>query len=74
MELEKAFELGKMVMAILKWIGASEAEMRMVEAVCKNTKEVYKLDQGHSEVCSEVMGNISWMQGSALSTFLLVLP
>ena len=68
--LEKAYDKGEMVMATVRWMGVSEAEARMVEAMYERTKGRVVVG---SELSEEFPVNIGLRQGSALSPLLLVL-
>ena len=69
-DLEKAFDTvpRKMAMATLRWMGAPESEVGMVEAMYENTKG--RVGSGMSH---EFQVNIGLRQGSALSPLLFIL-
>ena len=70
--LEKAFDTvrRKMAMSTLRWMGAAESEVRMVEAMYENTKGRVVVRSGMS---NEFQENIGFRQGSALSPLLFIL-
>ena len=57
-------------MATLRWMGAPESEVRMVEAMYENTKGIVVVGSGMS---NEFQVNIGLRQGSALSPLLFIL-
>ena len=65
-DLEKAFDTVPRQMAIttLRWMGAPESEVKMVEAMYENTKARVVVGSGMS---NEFHVNIGLRQGSALS-------
>ena len=69
---EKAFDTvpRKMAMATMRWMGAPESEVRMVEAIYENTKGRVVTGLGMS---NEFQVNIGLRQGSALSSLLFIL-
>ena len=71
-DLEKPLTLSprKMAMATLRWMGAPESEVRMVEAMYENTKGRVVVGSGMS---NEFQVNIGLRQGSALSPLLFIL-
>ena len=71
-DLEKAFDTvpRKMAMATLRWMGAHESEVTMVEAMYENTKARVVVGSGMS---NEFQVNIGLRQGSALSTLLFII-
>ena len=71
-DLEKAFDTvpRKMAMATLRWMGAPELEVKMVEAMYENTKARVVVGSGMS---NEFQVNIGLRQGSALSPLLFIL-
>ena len=71
-DLEKAFDTvpRKMAMTSLRWKGAPESEVRMVEAIYGNTKGRVVIGSGMS---NEFQENIGLRQGSALSQLLFIL-
>ena len=60
----------EMAMASLRWMGASEPEVNMVEAVYENTKARVVVGSGMS---NEFQVNIGLRKGSALSPLLFIL-
>ena len=70
-DLEKAFDTlpRKMAMATLRWMGAPESEVRMVEAMYENTKGRVVVGSGMS---NEFQVTIGLKQGSALSPLLFI--
>ena len=66
-DLEKAFDTvpRKMAMASLRWTGAPESEVRMVEAMYGNSKGRVVVLVG-SGMSNEFQVNIGLRQGSAL--------
>ena len=70
--LEKAFDTvpRKMVMPTLRWMGAPESEVKMVEATYENTTGRVVVGSGMS---NEFQVNIGLRQGSALSPLLFIL-
>ena len=71
-DLEKAYNTvpREMVMATVRWMGVSEAEARMVEAMYERTKGRVVVGSGLSE---EFPVNIGLRQGSALSPLLFIM-
>ena len=71
-DLEKAFDTVPRQMAIttLRWMGAPESEVKMVEAMYENTKARVVVGSGMS---NEFQVNIGLRQGSALSPLLFIL-
>ena len=71
-DLEKAYATvpRETVMAAVRWMGVSEAEARMVEAMYERTKGRVVVGSGLSE---EFPVNIGLMQGSALSPLLFIM-
>ena len=71
-DLEKAFDTvpRKMAMATLRWMGAPESEVKMVEAMYENTTGRVVVGSGMS---NEFQVNIGLRQGSALSLLLFIL-
>ena len=71
-DLEKSFDTvpRKMAMTSLRWMGAPESEVRMVEAIYGNTKGRVVIGSGMS---NEFQENIGLRQGSALSQLLFIL-
>ena len=71
-DLEKAFDTvpRKMAMATLRWMGAPESEVKMVEAMYENTTGRVVVVSGMS---NEFHVNIGLRQGSALSPLLFIL-
>ena len=71
-DLEKAFDTvpRKMAMANLRWMGAPESEVKMVEAMYENTTGRVVVGSGMS---NEFQVNIGLRQGSALSPLLFIL-
>ena len=71
-DLEKAFDTvpRKMAMATLRWMGAPESEVKMVEAMYENTTGRVVVGSGMS---NEFQVNIGLRQGSALSPLLFIL-
>ena len=71
-DLEKAFDTVPRQMAIttLRWMGAPESEVKMVEAMYENTKARVVIGSGMS---NEFQVNIGLRQGSALSPLLFIL-
>ena len=59
-----------MAMATLRWMGAPESEVRMVEAMYEDTKGRVVVGSGMS---NEYQVNIGLRQGSALSPLLFIL-
>ena len=59
-----------MALATLRWMGAPESEVRMVEAMYENTKGRVVVGSGMS---NEFQVNIGLRQGSALSPLLFIL-
>ena len=57
-------------MVTLRWMGAPESEVRMIEAMHENTKGRVVVGSGMS---NEVQVNIGLRQGSALSQLLFIL-
>ena len=51
MDLEKAYDTApkEMAMATLIWMGVLEAEVRLVEGMCKGTKGIVLVGPGMSE-------------------------
>ena len=74
-DLEKAFDNipRKMAMATLRWMGAPESEVRMVEAMYENTKGRVVQPVVGSGMSNEFQVNIGLRQGSALSPLLFIL-
>ena len=72
LDLEKAFDTvpRKMAMATLRWMGAPESEVKMVEAMYENTTGRVVVGSGMS---NELQVNIGLRKGSALSPLLFVL-
>ena len=68
---EKAFDTvpRKMKMATLRWMGAPESEVKMVEAMYENTKARVVVGSGMSNAFQV---NIGFRQGSALSPLLFI--
>ena len=68
-DLEKAYDTvpRKMEMATLRWMGAPESEVRMVEAMYENAKGRVVVGSGMS---NEFQVNIGLRQGSAMSPLL----
>ena len=71
-DLEKAFDTVPRQMAIttLRWMGAPESEVNMVEAMYENAKARVVVGSGMS---NEFQVNIGLRQGSALSPLLFIL-
>ena len=71
-DLEKAFDTvpGQMAITTLRWMGAPESEVKMVEAMYENTKARVVVGSGMS---NEFQVNIGLRQGSALSPLLFIL-
>ena len=71
-DLEKAYDtvLREMVMATVRWMGVSETEARMVEAMYERTKGRVVVGSGLSE---EFLVNIGLRQASAHSPLLFIL-
>ena len=71
-DLEKAFDTvpRKMAMATLRWMGAPESEVKMVEAMYENTTGRVVVGSGMS---NEFQVKIGLRQGSALSPLLFIL-
>ena len=71
-DLEKAFDTvpRKMTMATLRWMGAPESEVKMVEAMYENTTGRVVVGSGMS---NEFQVNIGLRQGSALSPLIFIL-
>ena len=71
-DLEQAFDTvpRKMAMAALRWMGAPESEVKMVEAMYENTTGRVVVGSGMS---NEFQVNIGLRQGSALSPLLFIL-
>ena len=59
-----------MVMATLRWMGVPEAEVTLVEGMCKGTKERALVGHGMSK---EFSVNIGLRQGSRLSLFMFIM-
>ena len=72
LDLEKAFDTvpRKMAMATLRWMGAPESEVKMVEAMYENTTGRVVVG---SWMSNEFQVNIGLRQGSALSPLLFIL-
>ena len=70
-DLEKAVDTvpRKMEMATLRWMGAPESEVKMVEAMYENTTGRVV----GSDMSNEFQVNIGLRQGSALSLLLFIL-
>ena len=70
-DLEKAFDTvpRKMAMATLRWMGAPESEVKMVEAMYENTTGRVVVGSGMS---NEFQVNIGLRRGSALSPLLFI--
>ena len=71
-DIEKAFDTvpRKMAMVTLRWMGAPESEVKMVEAMYENTTGRVIVGSGMS---NEFQVNIGLRQGSALSPLLFIL-
>ena len=69
-DLEKAYDAVARVMAILRWMGVPEAEMRLVEGMYKGMKERVWVGPEMSE---EFSVNIRLRQGSALSPLMFIM-
>ena len=71
-DTEKAYDTvpREMVLATVRWMGVSEAEARMVEAMYERTKE--RVVAG-SVLSEEFPVNIGLRQGSALSPLLFIM-
>ena len=71
-DLEKAFDTvpRRMAMATLRWMGAPESEVKMVEAMYENTTGRVVVGSGMSD---EFQVNIGLRQGSALSPLLFII-
>ena len=71
-DLEKAFDTvpRRMAMATLRWMGAPESEVKMVEAMYENTTARVVVGSGMS---NEFQVNIELRQGSALSPLLFII-
>ena len=71
-DLEKAFDTvpRRMAMTTLRWMGAPESEVKMIEAMYENTKARVVVGSGMS---NEFQVNIGLRQGSALSPLLFML-
>ena len=69
---EKAFDTvpRRMALTTLRWMGAPESEVKMIEAMYENTKARVVVGSGMS---NEFQVNIGLRQGSAISTLLFIL-
>ena len=71
-DLEKVYDTvpREMMMATARWMGVSEAEARMVEAMYERTKGIVVVG---SDLSEEFPVNIGLRQGSALSPLLFIM-